>query len=69
MFDANPAWSKKQHVWGEAGVVAEGKDSKTGDRGATIMFVSYAKRESDSVGMWDSHATRVVVSRDVIWLK
>jgi hypothetical protein len=36
LFGANPTWSKKLHVWGEAGVVAEGKDSKTGNRGATI---------------------------------
>ena len=33
MFGANPTWSNKLRVWGEAGVVAEGKDSKTGDRG------------------------------------
>jgi hypothetical protein len=39
LFGANPTWSKKLHAWGEAGVVAEGKDSKTGDRGATMMFV------------------------------
>ena len=49
MFDANTTWSKKLRVWGEAGVVAESKDSKTGDRGATMMFVGYAERESDSV--------------------
>ena len=49
MFGANPAWSRKLRVWGEAGVVAEGKDSKTGDKGATMMFVGYAERESDSV--------------------
>ena len=42
MFGANPTWSKKLHVWGEVGVVAEGKDSKTDDRGATMMFVGYA---------------------------
>jgi hypothetical protein len=34
-----------------------------------MMFVGYAERESDSVRMWDSRTTRVVVSRDVIWLK
>ena len=38
MFGANPTWSKKLYVWGKAVVVAEGKDSKTGDRGATMMF-------------------------------
>ena len=69
LFGANPTWSKKLRVWGEAGVVAEGKDSKTGNRGATMMFVGYTERGSDSVRMWDSHTTRVIVSRDVIWLK
>ena len=69
MFDANPTWSNKLHVWGKAGVVAEGKDSKTGDRGATMMFVGYVECESDSVRMWDKRTSRVIVSRDVIWLK
>ena len=45
MFGANPSWSGKLRIWGEAGVVAEGKDGKTGDRGATMMFVGYADRE------------------------
>ena len=31
MFGVNPSWSSKLRIWGEAGVVAEGKDSKTGD--------------------------------------
>jgi hypothetical protein len=66
LFGANPRWSNILQVWGEAGVVTEGKESKTGDRGATMMFVGYAKRESDSVQMWTS---RVVVSCDIIWLK
>ena len=49
LFGANPTWSKKLHVWGEAGIIAEGKDSKTGDRGATMMFVGYAECKSDNV--------------------
>jgi hypothetical protein len=53
---------------GRSGVIAEGKDSMTGDRGATMMFVGYAKHKSDSVRMWDSCTTRFIV-RDVIWLK
>jgi hypothetical protein len=68
LFGANPTWSKKLHDWGEAGVVAEGKDSKTGNRGITMMFVGYTERKSDSVRMWDSRTTRVIVSCDVIWL-
>ena len=69
LFGANPTWSKKLCVWGEAGVVAEGKDSKTGDRGATMMFVGYAEHKGDSVQMWDSCTARVIGSCDVIWLK
>jgi hypothetical protein len=69
LFGVNPTWSKKLRVWGEVGVVAEGKDSKTGDRGATMMFVGYAKGKRDSVRMWDSRTARVIVSRDVIWLR
>jgi hypothetical protein len=69
MFGTNPMWSKKLHVWGEVEAVAEGKDSKTGDRGATMMFVDYAECKNNSVQMWYSHTTRVIVSRDVIWLK
>jgi hypothetical protein len=34
-----------------------------------MMFVGYTKCTSDSVRMWDSHTARVMVSRDVIWLK
>ena len=53
MFGANPSWSNRLRVWGEAGVVAEGKDAKTGDQGATMMFLGYAEHESDSMRMWD----------------
>jgi hypothetical protein len=30
MFCMNPKWSKKLHIWGEAGVMTVAKDSKTG---------------------------------------
>ena len=33
MFGANPTWSRKLLVWGEAEVVAEDKDSKMDDKG------------------------------------
>lgn len=42
-------WSRKLCVWGEAGVIAGGKDSKTGDKGATMMFIGYSDNKSDSV--------------------
>ena len=62
MFGVNPSWSSKLHVWGEAGVVAEGKDGKTGDRGVTMMFVGYVDRESDSVWMWDMRTSHAIVT-------
>ena len=34
-----------------------------------MMFVGYTEHESDSVCMWDPSTMRVVVTRDVIWLK
>ena len=54
---------------GEAGVVSEGKNSKTGDNGTTMMFVGYANWESSSNRMWDLVMAWVIMTRDVIWLK
>ena len=34
-----------------------------------MMFVGNADRESDCVRMWDLRTTRIVVPRDVVWLK
>jgi hypothetical protein len=56
-------------TFGEAGVVTEGKRGKTGDRGIDMMFVGYPGREHDSYRMWNPLTNRVVVTRDVIWLK
>ena len=39
MFGANPKWTRNLHLWGEAKVVTVGKDSKTGDKGATMVFM------------------------------
>jgi hypothetical protein len=70
VYGVNPSWSWNLRTWGEAGVVKEGKDGKTGDRGIAMMFVGYPNnRESDSVRMWNRSTNRVVVTRDVIWLK
>ncbi len=67
---SNPRWSNNLRTWGEAGVVKEGKNKKTGDRGQAMMFVGYAtNREHDSVRMWNPETNGVVTTRDVIWLK
>ena len=49
--------------------MAKGKNSKTGDKGTMKMFIGYGERESDSIRLWDPSTERVVVMRDVIWLK
>ena len=68
MFSVKPSWSRNLHVWGEAGVVMEGKNSKTGDKGITMMFASYANCKGNSVRMWDLSTTQVIVTHDMIWL-
>ena len=61
---------KEYEDFGETGVVKEGKNPKTGDRGIEMMFVGYPfNRESDSVRMWNPGTNRVCTSRDVIWMK
>ena len=66
----NPRWATHLRTWGEAGVVKEGKDEKTGDKGIAMMFVGYpVNRETDSVRMWNPITNEVVTTRDVIWLK
>ena len=66
----NLKWATNLRTWGEAGVVKEGKDRKTGDKGIAMMFVGYPlNREADSVRMWNQKTNGVVTTRDVIWLK
>ena len=71
VYGCNPKWATptQLRVWGEAGVVREGKDGKTGDRGTKMMFVGYPhNRESDCKRMFNPQTKRVVVTRDVIWM-
>ena len=70
VYGKNAKWAKQLRTFGEAGVCKEGKNAKTGDRGQDMMFVGYPmNREEDSVRMWNPQTNRVVVTRDVIWLK
>ena len=69
VYGTNPKWVTNMRTFGEAGVVAEGKRGKIGDRGLDMMFVWYPGREHDSCRMWNRVTNRVVVTRDVIWLK
>ena len=59
MFGANPSWDWKLHVWGEAGIVAEGKNSKTGDKGTTMIFLDtlIVKVTASECGIWSWHGS------------
>ena len=59
-------------TWGEAGTVKTitGKVSKVLDRGVQCMFVGYAiDHDGDVYRMWNPNTNRVLISRDIIWLK
>ena len=67
VYDKLPKWTRNMRTFGEAGVVKEGKDTKTGDRGIEVMFVGFPfNRESDTVRMWNPCTNRVCTSRYVI---
>lgn len=69
VYGDDPGWSTALRTWGEAGVVKEGKDGKTGDRGVTVVFVGYpGNRTNDCYRFWNPSTNRVIESRDVIWL-
>ena len=38
MYAKLPKWTSNMRTFGEASVVKEGKDAKTGDRGIEMMF-------------------------------
>ena len=70
VFGSNPKWASNLRTWGEAGVIKEGKDMKANDHGIEMMFIGYpANHEADIVHTWNPATNRVVVTRDVIWLK
>ena len=69
MFSVNLKWTKNLPVWGEGRFTTVGKDSKTRDKGTHTLFVRSSEHKSSSVHMWDPTTMRVVVARDVIWLK
>ena len=55
---------------GEAGVVMTGKDGETRDRGNTCIFVGYANNHGgDCYRMFNPESNRVLITRDVTWLK
>jgi hypothetical protein len=69
IYGENPRWANNLRVIGEAAVVKEGKDCKTGDRGTTVMFVGYMPdRTRDTYRFYNETTNRVIVSHDAIWL-
>lgn len=69
VYGSNPNWASKLRIFGEAGVVKEGKNGKSGNRGTTMLFVGYSGREKDGVKMYNPNTNGIVNTRDVIWLK
>ena len=69
---SNPRFAKHLRLWGEAGTVTVKSKAtpKVDDRGVACMFVGYApEHPGDTYRMWNPKTDRVIVSRDVIWLK
>ena len=64
-----PSWTKNLWTFGEVGTVKEGKQGKVLDRGDTMMFVGYNKNQGqNSHRMYNPKTSRVVITRDIIWL-
>ena len=68
MFGVNPECTRNLYLWEEARVMTVGNDSKTGDKGATMMLVGYSKQESYCIGMWGMQTARGVETHDIICL-
>jgi hypothetical protein len=68
----NPQFINHLRTWGEAGTVKIKTDTtpKLGNRGTQCMFVGYAtKSGGDVYRMWNPHTNRLMITRDIIWLK
>jgi hypothetical protein len=64
-----PLWAKFLWTFGKAGTVKEGKNRKVLDRGITMMFVGYdIEHSGNCYRMYNPVTSRVVITRDVIWL-
>ncbi len=63
VYTKNPRWVSNLRTWDKAGVVKEGNDNKTGDKGKTMMFIGYpVNQDADSARMSNPHTNRVVMS-------
>ena len=67
-----PRWVRALRTWGEAGVVKTktATTPKMKPRGVTCFMSGYAVNHSEGVyRMWNPKTNRVLISRDVTWLK
>eukprot|EP00957_Ditylum_brightwellii_P162882 12403408-Ditylum_brightwellii.AAC.1 len=67
-----PWWCRALKTWGEAGVVKTKTKTmpKMKPRGVTSMMVGYTTSHIDGVYcMWSPNTNRILISRDVTWLK
>jgi hypothetical protein len=56
-------------MFGEAGIVKDGKKGKDLNRGLTTMFVGYSENHAENVfQMFNPETSSIAQSRDVIWL-
>ena len=71
-FGFVPAFANHLHVWGEAGVVTLKTKihAKLQDKGATCVFVGYAKHQAGDVyEMWNPTTSSVHTTQDITWLE
>jgi len=54
--------TRNLHISGEARVVEVRKFTKSGDKGATMMYVGNCEQEGDSIIVWDPSTARVIVT-------
>ena len=67
-----PKWVKHLRTWGEAGTVTikSKMQPKLKDRGVQCMFVGYSMdHDGDVYRMFNPATSRIVTTRDVIWMR
>ena len=67
-----PQFTQHLRTWGEAGTVKIKTlaTAKVADRGLQCMFVGYAiKHSPDTYRMWNPNTNKVLITRDIIWLR
>jgi hypothetical protein len=64
-----PKWTTALQIFGEAGIVKDGKKGKVLNRGLTVMFVGYSEDHAENVfQMFNPETSSIAQSCNVIWL-